>query len=365
MVASAALTGSVVPTATEVEVVAGAKTLIITLTNARWAETLGADNSITQDLIDGINAGTSPANGWNLVVRDFLTFSDVTRNGDLTCTILFPAFGSYDIQFNETITVTLEVSTHTDGPTIGGDDPVTGDDLKLTTGIGDIKLIAVVNTNLDAAPGLTETPALTVTMPVIVDTNTNLDAGDGGLTETVALVPGLTSASVLAVDATLIDQSNRTVDDSQLALDGVNWEAQTFTPGANHNLNRVWLLLRRGGSGALPGTCTVSIRNTSAGLPSGADLQSVTFSGDDLKVDPVDADWRYFVLTDVALTASTLYAIVVRAPSGDSNNRLLWRIDAGSPLYTGGQRCFSSDSGSSWTADSTTDTMFEEGEDFS
>jgi len=75
-------------------------------------------------------------------------------------------------------------------------------------------------------------------------------------------------------------------------------------------------------------------------------------------------EWREITFTSsYDLSASTMYAIVVRAPSGTStSNCINWRRDASSPTYAGGCREASGSSGSdgSWTSNTNRDMMFEE-----
>ena len=104
---AAALTGTVTSAVTESDIVAGGKTLVITLTSDTWVATVGADNAVTTALISGIDSAQAEANGWNLVVKAGLTFNEVVRNSDKVVTITFPVFGSYNITADETITVTV------------------------------------------------------------------------------------------------------------------------------------------------------------------------------------------------------------------------------------------------------------------
>jgi hypothetical protein len=164
------------------------------------------------------------------------------------------------------------------------------------------------------------------------------------------------SAPTLSRDATCVYERYQAGDDASLGIYGANWEAQTFTPGIAHNINRVQLKVRRAGS---PGAVTLGIRATTANLPSGADLTSGTF---DANVLPTDKDiWLIVSFASFALAAGTRYAIVVRAPSGDADNYLAWRADVTSPTYANGARCYSADSGASWTEDATRDLIFEQG----
>ena len=149
-------------------------------------------------------------------------------------------------------------------------------------------------------------------------------------------------------------------DDSRQIYDNV-WRAQTFTPDTAHTVTSVKLLLYKIILGT-PGTITVSIRATSASLPTGGDLCSGTTDGDTLTTDAL-GEWREISLgAGYALSASTMYAIVIRAPDGNYiyGDYVRIRVDETSPTYTGGTDCYSTNSGSSWTQVSGTDLMFEE-----
>ena len=148
-------------------------------------------------------------------------------------------------------------------------------------------------------------------------------------------------------------------DDTDAWVHENNWYAQTFTPSQAHSIAWVKLKLSRTGS---PGTSTVSIKATDgSGHPTGADLTSGTIDGNNLTTDSEGA-WYIISLTPYVLSASTKYAIVVRAPSGNIGNRLNWRFDGSSPTYAGGNFEHSDDAGSSWTAYTGRDFMFEEWE---
>lgn len=139
---------------------------------------------------------------------------------------------------------------------------------------------------------------------------------------------------------------------------GTTWEAQTFTPSTAHKITSVKLKLYRQGS---PGTLTVSIRATDGeGLPTGEDLCSGTTNGNTLPLGS-PYTWREITLGDGAdLSADTKYAIVARAPAGDVTNTVFWRADISSPTYEGGNFASSTDSGDSWTGNTSYDFMFED-----
>ena len=148
-----------------------------------------------------------------------------------------------------------------------------------------------------------------------------------------------------------------TGDDDTRSLYGIYWRCQTFTPSIAHTVTPVKLLAYRGGS---PGTVTVSIRATSADLPTGNDLCSGTTDGDTLTTNTA-GEWREISLgAGYSLLASTMYAIVTRATNGDTSNRMYLLVDETSPTYSGGTFAYSLNSGSSWTKVATVDQLFEE-----
>ena len=109
---SAALTGTIIAGGVvESEIVAGGETLIITLTNDTWiaagASAIGSEAN-TQALIDGLDAATSPTNGWNNEVRDKEPLSIVVRTSNTVATLTFTtAAAGYVITADETITLTI------------------------------------------------------------------------------------------------------------------------------------------------------------------------------------------------------------------------------------------------------------------
>lgn len=108
--ASAVLTGTMIATVDEDDITTGGKTIIITLTGDTFkAAGTGPIGSTadTQALIDGFDAASSPANGWNVEVRDKALTSEVVRTGDTVATWTVAAQSGYDISAQETITGTI------------------------------------------------------------------------------------------------------------------------------------------------------------------------------------------------------------------------------------------------------------------
>mgnify|MGYP001566849821 FL=1 len=105
--ASAALTGTATAGITEADVVAGAKTLIITLTGDTFVASGGAFDAIRQDIIDGLDSAQAEGTGWNAEVRDNEVVAAVVRTSATVVTITLTAAAAYDITATETITVTV------------------------------------------------------------------------------------------------------------------------------------------------------------------------------------------------------------------------------------------------------------------
>ena len=136
-----------------------------------------------------------------------------------------------------------------------------------------------------------------------------------------------------------------------------NWLAQTFTVQTSHMVSKVKLKLFRVGD---PGTIRVSIKNTTAGKPSGADLCFGTIEGTDI-TENTNGEWYEITLgSGYTFEAGLMYAIVVRAVGGDSSNKVSWRANLVDATYSGGTTCTSSDSGVDWGIISGADFMFEE-----
>jgi len=152
-----------------------------------------------------------------------------------------------------------------------------------------------------------------------------------------------------------IYENYTTGEDNGMSRYGVYWGAQTFTPTSDHMVQGVNISLL----GNAPGTITVSIRATDgSGFPTGADLATGTTDGNTLPF-MVPAEWRHIVFTtSVGVHNGVKYAIVVRALTGTSSNNFIWREDSSSPTYSGGNREYSSNSGSTWSNDVGSDMMF-------
>lgn len=107
---SAAITGTITASIDESDIVAGGKTIIITLTGDTFkAAGTGPIGSTadTQALIDGFDAASSPTNGWNNEVRDKALTSEVVRTSSTIATWTVSAQAGYDVSAQEIITGTI------------------------------------------------------------------------------------------------------------------------------------------------------------------------------------------------------------------------------------------------------------------
>jgi hypothetical protein len=99
--------------ASDDDIVNGGKTVILTISNDTWVASGATFNAQRQNIIDGLDAATSPATGWNNVIRDAIDVSTCVRTSDTVVTITLPAAATYDVGADEAITVTVPASALT------------------------------------------------------------------------------------------------------------------------------------------------------------------------------------------------------------------------------------------------------------
>ena len=105
--AAADLSGTITPASTEAQIVAGGRTLLITLDNDTWVASGAAFNGVRQAIIDGITSAQAEVLGWNNEVRDNLPVGQVVRTSDTVVTVSFVPETAYNIVDFEEITVTV------------------------------------------------------------------------------------------------------------------------------------------------------------------------------------------------------------------------------------------------------------------
>jgi hypothetical protein len=223
-------------------------------------------------------------------------------------------------------------------------------------------------------PGFTSTTVVSVTVPAGVSTTKDfvLSAAplSGCLVDTtqadfqtgtptncdLTSVPG----DVTLLNPVAVDQQNLTVTTNGFGFTSTSWVAQTFTPAVTGKLARLDLNLFCSGCTGTTPNLTVSIRATTAAaprVPTGADLAQATIAGFS------SGSGGFFTATFASpptLTAGTRYAVVVR-PTADPSAGLYAYVcscagtnpGVNSSPYGNGQRVTSANSGSTWTADTT------------
>jgi hypothetical protein len=103
----AEITGTITASTTEGDIVAGGKTIIITLIADEWVAAGAPFDGQRQNIINGLDSAQAEATGWNTVVRDTEPVASVVRTSATVVTITLVAHATYDITAPETITVTV------------------------------------------------------------------------------------------------------------------------------------------------------------------------------------------------------------------------------------------------------------------
>ena len=153
-----------------------------------------------------------------------------------------------------------------------------------------------------------------------------------------------------------IDQQNTAGTTTGTGFGTPSWTGQTFIPAVNGQLVKADIQLFCNGCGATPPNLTLSVRGTAAGLPTGADLASVTIPG---SVFSSGATVTYTASfgSPATLTSGTQYALILRPVSVPAGSGYFW-IRSSPSTYASGSRVLSADSGGTWSSDTTRDYNF-------
>jgi len=107
---TAAIAGTATASINDSHVVAGGKTITISLTSDTWVAAGATFDAVRQAIINGLTSAQSEGTGWNAEVRDKEVVSSVVRTSATTVTITLTAAASYAVTASETITVTIPAS---------------------------------------------------------------------------------------------------------------------------------------------------------------------------------------------------------------------------------------------------------------
>jgi hypothetical protein len=122
-------------------------------------------------------------------------------------------------------------------------------------------------------------------------------------------------------------------------LYGVNWVGQPFTPTVSEYVTQIGFDVEA--NTGTPAVTTVALYATSSSLPTGSALASGTLT-------TVGTGWQVAIMTTpYRVTASTMYALVISAPSGNVSNDSNLYAGTTTPTYV-----YSTNSGSSWSTGS-------------
>jgi len=151
-----------------------------------------------------------------------------------------------------------------------------------------------------------------------------------------------------------------TFDDLIMAVPvwGDQWAAQLFTCTTAHTIKYVELSMIRAGS---PGLVYASIQGSTAGTPDGTNLSSERILNGSL-METTYLWYTFGFETGAAATSGGAYQIVLRAPNGDSDNKIWWEANLIGATYAGGDLSMSLDGGQgAWTVQTDDDFGFKEG----
>ncbi|HEX3553658.1 MAG TPA: carboxypeptidase regulatory-like domain-containing protein [Thermoanaerobaculia bacterium] len=216
--------------------------------------------------------------------------------------------------------------------------------------------------NSSTATGIVITDGNTTTQNFSLDTaptsacptdTTQPDFQTGALSNTdIVTSPG----NVLLSDVTVVDQSNSAGTTTGTGFGTPAWTGQTFVSGLTGPVTKVDVQLFCSGCGATPPNLTLSIRATSAGLPTGADLASANIPGSLFASGAITIATATFG-SPPTLTSGTQYALILRPVSAPAGSGYFW-IRSSPSTYANGSRVLSADSGATWSADTTRDYNF-------
>jgi hypothetical protein len=116
---SATLSGTITSTATENDITAGGKTIVLTLSGDTWVASGATFDAQRQNIINGLNSDAIRPSGWEVNGAPNIPVTDVVRTSSTVVTITLSALASYDIGRNETITAIIP------GSALSGGSPIT------------------------------------------------------------------------------------------------------------------------------------------------------------------------------------------------------------------------------------------------
>ncbi len=165
-----------------------------------------------------------------------------------------------------------------------------------------------------------------------------------------------TPGNVTLSNTPTVDQQNTAGTTTGTGFSTPSWTGQTFIPAITGPLVRAQVqLFCSACTGTLP-DLTLSLRATSSGLPTGADLATSTISGAQFATGATLNVLATFA-SPAVVTSGTQYALILRPVSAPTGTGYFW-IRSSPTTYANGSRVLSADSGGTWSADATRDYNF-------
>ncbi len=164
----------------------------------------------------------------------------------------------------------------------------------------------------------------------------------------------------LVLSSRNLDQINESLGGVGFGITATSWSGMTFTPAVSGLLTRADVALFCS-NGLCTGTpnLTLSVRATSGGLPTGADLASASIPGFS---SGASVFYTGIFASPPTLAAGTQYALIIRPDSNPSSGNYDITVSGNGTtaqdVYSGGTRVSSANSGSTWTSTTGRDAGF-------
>ena len=158
-----------------------------------------------------------------------------------------------------------------------------------------------------------------------------------------------TSPGDMTLQSLAVDQQNTAGTTTGTGFGTPAWTGQTFIPSVTGQLVKADIQVFCNGCGATPPNLTLSVRATSAGLPTGADLATATIPGSPFASGATVLFTATFG-SPATLTSGTQYALILRPVSVPAGSGYFW-IRSSPTTYANGSRVLSAARGGTWAAD--------------
>ncbi len=264
---TAAIGGTITPSAGKSQIVSGGRTITIDLVGDTWVAEGAAFDAQRQNIIDGITSAQSETYGWNNEVRDKQAVTGVVRISDTRVTITLTAQYGYYIPTSETITVTVPATA-----VAGGGAIVATPTFDITVGTVYRALNIINDYSIDGTCGTKNTFTSAPTVETVVDGDEPCQANEDKIS-----IPNV-AASEVDVAVTYFDNTGYSIDTDVAGMASghdINFKAKN---GAG--TFRMYLIEANPGTGAVIQTFNEGVYEialaSGAAIPTDPDLSALT-----------------------------------------------------------------------------------------